>query len=617
MGNGYWQKTLRIDLTTGNITVETIPEEDLKQYVGGAGLGAEILRRELPAKTDAYDPDNRVIFATGAFQGLAVPGGAKFSVMGISPVTGTFSDTAAGAAWGPALKNAGYDVLIVQGKSKTPVYLHIVDDKVELRDAADLMGKDSYDTVDAIRARHDDKRLSVACIGPAGERQVAIACIAVDKHSFGGRCGLGAVMGSKNLKAVAVRGTRNVPVADPEKAKALVKAYFKKIRDNTVENEFREHGTPGLCETAEGLGDMPIKYWDQDRFAEGAKKLGAPNYTEVLEAKPLPCKYCPIGCHRNITVTSPPEYQTSGPGPEYETLGMMGTNCLIDDPTAVAKANDIANRLGVDTISVGAMVGFAMQCQEKGWLTPAQTQGYDLSWGNGMALVKLTEDIGRCTGLGELFKDGTLAAAKAIHPDAVDTVVHNKGLDYPSHDPRSCNSLAPTYATGTRGACHFRGPCEDVEMGGFFMPEVGLEEGCVKFFEPDNQSLVAARCQDLGVVTNSVVICLFMIDGGDLTLTETVDLFNAITGWGYSVQELLKTGERGFTVQRLLNMRDGYDGQTDVLPKKMLKSAKEGFRAGKTIPFERLMKDYYEIRGWDQDGAPTPAALERLEIANA
>lgn len=615
MGNGYWQKALRIDLTTHHISVEDIAEQDLKQFLGGAGLGAEILRRELPAKIDAYDPANRVIFATGAFQGPSVPGGAKFSIMGISPVTGTFSDTAAGAAWGPSFKQAGYDVLIIQGKSEGPVYLHIVDDQVELKDATDLMGKDSYDTVDAIRAQHDDKKLSVACIGPAGEQQVAIACVAVDKHSFGGRCGLGAVMGSKNLKAVAVRGTQSVPLAEPDKVKALVKAYFKKIRDNTVENDFREHGTPGLCETAEGLGDMPIKYWDGDRFEEGAKKLGAPNYTEVLDAKPLPCKYCPIGCHRNITVTSPPEYETSGPGPEYETLGMMGSNCMIDDPKAVAKANDIANRLGIDTISAGAMVGFAMQCQEKGWLTPEQTEGYDLSWGNGLALVKLTEDIGRCTGLGTLFKDGTLAAAKTIHPDAADTVVHNKGLDYPAHDPRSCNSLAPTYATGTRGACHFRGPCEDVEMGGFFMPEIGIEEGCVKFFEPNNQSLVAARCQDLGVVTNSVVICLFMIDGGDLTLTETVELFNAITGWDYTVKELIKAGERGFTVQRLLNLRDGYDGKTDKLPSKMFKSAQQGFRAGKAIPFEQLMEDYYRIRGWDANGVPTPEALERLQLA--
>ena len=614
MSNGYWRKTLRVDLSTQTISVECIEEADLKKFIGGAALGAEILRRELPAMLNAYDSRNRVIFATGPFQSVAVPGSAKFSIVGISPITGTFADTAAGASWGPSLKDAGYDVLIVQGKSDKPVYIKIVNDSVEIKDATDLVGKDSYETVDAIHAENEDTKLSIACIGPAGERHVAIACVAIDKHSFGGRCGLGAVMGSKNLKAVAVRGTQKVPVKHPERAQELCKTYFKRIHDTTVENEFRKHGTPGLCETAEGLGDMPIKYWEGDTFPEGAKKLGAPNYTHVLNAKPLPCKYCPIGCHRDVEVTSPPEYQTRGPGPEYETLGMMGTNCMIDDPKAVAKANDIANRLGIDTISVGAMVGFAMQCQEKGWLTPEQTEGYDLSWGNGLTLVRLTEDIGRSTGLGALFKDGTLAAAKLIHPDAVDTVVHNKGLDYPAHDPRACYSLAPTYATGTRGACHFRGPCEDIEMGGFYMPEVGIKEGTVKFFETDNQSLVAARCQDLGVVANSLTICMFMIDGGGLSLTETVGLFNAITGWDYTVEELLQTGERGFTVQRLLNMRDGYDGKTDILPTKMLKSAQAGFRAGKTIPFEQLMREYYRIRGWDKNGAPTSETLECLQI---
>jgi len=580
MGNGYWQKTLRVDLSTKSVSVESIEEEDLRRYIGGAALGAEILRRELPAKLDAYDSRNRVIFATGPFQGVAIPGSAKFSIVGISPITGTFADTAAGASWGPSLKDAGYDVLVVQGRSDKPVYIKIVDNSVEIKDATDLVGKDSYDTVDAIHAENEDTKLSVACIGPAGERQIAIACIAVDKHSFGGRCGLGAVMGSKNLKAVAVRGTQNVPVAHPEKLKELVKTHFKKIYDTTVENEFRKHGTPGLCETAEGLGDMPIKYWEGDTFPEGAKKLGAPNYTQVLNAKPLPCKYCPIGCHRNVEVTSPPEYKTSGP----------------------------------DTISVGAMVGFAMHCYEKGWLTDEQTDGYDLTWGNGLTLVRLTEEIGLATGLGGLFKDGTLAAARHIHPDAVDAVVHNKGLDYPAHDPRACYSLAPTYATGTRGACHFRGPCEDIEMGGFYMPEIGIKEGTVKFFESDNQSLVAVKCQDLGVVANSIVICLFMIDGGGLSLTETVELFNAVTGWHFSVGELLKTGERGFTVQRLINLRDGYGAKTDVLPKKMYQTAKEGFRAGKHIPFDQLMKEYYEVRGWDEDGVPTKKTLKMLNV---
>jgi len=614
MGNGYWQKTLRVNFTTGDIRVEEIDEKDLKAFIGGAGLGAEILRREIPEKIDPLSPENLVIFATGPFQGPAVPGGAKFSIVGISPQTGTYADTAAGADWWPAIKDAGYDIVILEGKSQKPVYLQIIDDDVQIKDAAAIWGKDTIESIDAIRRETGDDKLSIATIGPAGERMVAIACIAVDKHSFAGRCGLGAVMGSKNVKAVAVRGTKTVPVADPDKMKELIKKYQKQIHDTSVENELRAHGTPGLCETAEGLGDMPIKYWAQDTWPEGAKKLGAPNYTEQLNAKPLPCKYCPIGCHRQVSITSPEKYRYEGIGPEYETLGLMGTNLLIDDPKVVTIGNDIANRVGVDTISAGAMIGFAIECFEKGWLTTDDTGGLELKWGDADTLLKMTELIGLREGIGELFAEGTLAAAKKIHPDAVEEVAHCKGLDFPSHDPRSCISLAPTYATGTRGACHFRGPCEDVEMGGFYLPEIGVNEGDVKFFEQKNQSLVASKCQDLGVLCNSLVLCLFMIDGGDWTLTGLTEVFNAITGWDFSVEELMLTGERGFTVQRMNNLRDGYDASSEVMPKRILKIAKEGFRAGKEIPFEAMMKEYYVLRGWEPNGAPGGETLKRLGL---
>ena len=477
MPNGYWHKLLRVDLSRGTHMVEPLAEADLRRFIGGAGLGAEILRRELPAKVGAFEPRNRLIFATGPFQGPAVPGGAKFSIVGISPLSGTFADTAAGASWGISLKEAGYDVLIVEGVAAHPVYLHIVDDTVTIRDAQNLIGRDTVETVDAIHAETGDRRLSVACIGPAGERKVAIACVAVDKHSFGGRCGLGAVMGSKNLKAVAVRGTRRVPVANPEITQTLIKRFQSEAHQAVLRNHFRENGTPGLCETAEGLGDMPIRYWDGDVWPAGAKRLGAPNYTQVLQAKPLPCQYCPTGCHRRIKVIDPAEYALAGPGPEYETLGMMGTNTLIDDPKAVAKANDIANRLGIDTISAGAMVGFAMQCWERGWVTVKDTDSLELTWGNPAALIGLVDQIGRREGFGAYFAEGTLGAARRIHPDAVDTVVHNKGLDYPAHDPRACISLAPTYVTGTRGACHFRGPCEDVEMAASSSPRPASPRG--------------------------------------------------------------------------------------------------------------------------------------------
>jgi aldehyde:ferredoxin oxidoreductase len=614
MSNGYWQKLLRVDLTNKKTSIEPIAEEDLKRFIGGAGLAAEILRREVPAKTDAHDPKNLVIFGAGPFQGPPIAGGAKFSMAGISPVTGTFGDTAAGADWGPALKDAGYDMLVIEGASETPIYLHIVDDRVEIRDASNLTGMDTYETIDAIHKETEDKKLSIASIGPAGEKRVAIACVVVDKHSFAGRCGLGALMGSKGLKAVAVRGTQTAEMSDPDKARELMGHYQKQILATVKENEFRAHGTTALCESAEALGDMPIKYWEQDVWPEGAKKLGAPNYTKVLKAKPYPCKFCPVGCHRKIKITEPAEYAQEGIGPQYETLGMMGTNLLIDDPKAVAQGNNLASRLGFDTISAGAMVGFAMECFEKGWITDRDTDGLELKWGDPKVLFALLEQIGNKEGFGAILSEGTLPAAEKISQEAVEIVVHCKGLDFPAHDARSCISLAPTYATGTRGACHFRGACEDVEMGGFFIPEIGIKEGMFKFFERENQSLLAAKCQDYFALLNSLVLCAFMVDGGDMPFSGVKDLFNAITGWDYSIEDLIEAGERIFTVQRLINIRDGYNAATDVLPKKMLQPAKEGFRAGKVPPFKELMEDYYNLRGWDENGEPTQRTMDRLGL---
>jgi aldehyde:ferredoxin oxidoreductase len=615
MGNGYWQKILWVDLTSKKTHIEKIEEGILKKYIGGAGLGAWVLQKNLPGKTDAYSPKNLLIFATGPFQGPAVAGGAKFSIISNSPITGTFADTAGGADWGPSFKDCGYDALVIKGRADKPVYLYINNDKIEIKDASTLWGKDTYQTDDTIKEQLGDKKVAIACIGPAGERKVAIACVAMDKHSFAGRAGLGAVMGGKNLKAIAVRGTKVVPVSNPEKTKELIKRFQLEIHKAVKENKFRDHGTPMLCETAEGLGDMPIKYWDGDVWPEGAKKLGAPNYTNVLGAKPWPCSYCPVGCHRKIKITEPKDYVYEGVGPEYETLGMMGSNLLIDDPKVVAMGNDIANRLGLDTISLGAMVGFAMDCFERGLITKKETGGLEIKFGSVKAFLTLCELIGKREGFGAIFAEGTLGAAKKIGKNSVENVVHCKGLDFPAHDARSCISLAPTYATGTRGACHFRGPCEDVEMGGFFMPEVGISQGIVKFFELQNQSLVAIKCQDLGGIVNSLVLCMFMVDGGSWSLTNLAEMFNAITGWGYSVDDLMLAGERIFNLQRLLNIRDGYDAKTDVLPKKMFNPAKQGFRAGKVIPFKELMEDYYKIRGWDSSGSPAKETLERLGLA--
>ncbi len=616
MAFGYWNKILRVDLSTRQITREEMDDETCKLFLGGAGIGAKVLWDEVPPEVEPLDAQNRLIFSVGPLQGHPVPGSAKFCITAKSPLTNTYGDSAAGASWGVLLKKAGYDALVVQGKAENPVYICVNNDEVQIRDARNLWGMDAYQTVDRVREEMKDPRTGVATIGPAGEKLVKIACVVVDKHSFAGRCGLGAVMGSKNLKAVAVKGSKEVPVANLAELKQLNRQYAQELHKGGIESELRTHGTPGLPTIAEGFGDMPIKYWTGDTWPEGAEKIGAPNYTEFLSAKPYPCLYCPIGCHRNIKVQldEPTKRMLTGAGPEYETLGLFGTNLMIGDLTAISLANDIANRLGIDTISAGACVGLAMECYEKGIIGKNDTGGKELRWGDANVLINLVEQIGNKEGFGAIFAGGTVAAAREMGKGAPELVVHVKGLDFPSHDPRACWGLAPTYATGTRGACHMRGVEEDVEMAGFYIPEIGVTEEKAEFFNPQGKAFLAAKMQDYTALLNSMVLCTFMPDGGGLSLTSLLTIFNTITGWNWDVQNAMLCGERIFTLQRLINLRDGYTRKDEILPAKMHVPAQKGFRAGKIPPLNELLQEFYELRQWNQDGRPAKEKLQGLGL---
>jgi aldehyde:ferredoxin oxidoreductase len=614
MALGYWNKILRVNLTNRGITVEDMDDTAYQLFSGGAGIGAKILWEEVPPGVSAFDANNKIVFAVGPFQGYPVPGSAKFCITSKSPLTNTYADSVAGASWGPLFKKTGYDALIVQGRSEAPVYVYVGDDEVEIREARNTWGLDSYQSVDQLRQEIRDPRASVATIGPAGEKLVKIACIVVDKHSFAGRCGLGAIMGSKNLKAVVVKGTKEVPVSDLSLLKGYSRRYSQEIRKASVESELRTHGTPSLPITAEGYGDMPIKYWTGDTWPEGAEKLGAPNYTKVLSAKPYACLYCPIGCHRRIEIKEPYKYKLKGVGPEYETLGMFGTNLLIDDLKAISVANDLSNRLGIDTISAGACVGLAMECYEKGIISKEDTAGMELRWGDSNALIHLVRQIGNKEGFGTVFSGGTVEAANKIGGNALELVAQVKGLDFPAHDPRACWGLAPTYATGTRGACHMRGVEEDVEMGGFYIPEIGVTEELAEFFNAKGKASLAVKMQDYCAWINSLVSCIMMSDGGGLSLTSILKIFNSVTGWGWDVNEAMRCGERIFTLQRLINLRDGYSSKDDILPRKIHVPAKEGFRVGRIIPFDNLLDEYYKLRDWDEKGKPTNEKLQELAL---
>lgn len=609
---GIWNKVLRVNLSQRTSRTEELPANLYTNFIGGDGIAGKIMYDEVGADIKPLDPENRVIFAVGPFQGTGLPGDAKFCISTKSPLTETYANTMAGANWGPAFKRTGYDMLIIEGRADTPVYLWIHDGVTEIRGARKFWGMDTYEVVEALKEDIGERRASVLTIGPAGEKLVAIASVVADSHSFAGRCGVGAVIGAKNLKAVVVHGTKHPPIANPDRFETL----RKELRQKTLKlgKGMRDYGTPDI-EDYHSRGNMPIKYWTGDSFEEGAKNLGQPVYNEILQGKSLPCLHCTVGCHRHIKVMEPEKYACEGVGPEYEAIGMLGMSNLVSDLKAVAKANDYCNRLGIDAISAGATIGFAIECYERGLITKEDTNGMELRWGDGDLQIELVKQIGLREGFGALFAEGNLEAAKKIGKGAEEIVMQVRGLDFPCHDPRLSWSMAPNYATCTRGACHCKGLPGDVEFGLYTVPELGFPEK-TEFFDAQGKAYLAVKCQDFSTLLNSLSLCMFMVNCG-MTLTDILNSFNAITGLNWSIEQLIKVGERSFNLQRLINIRDGKGGEYDTLPKRVFEPATSGFRKGKIPPFDALMNEYYELRGWDKrTGIPKKEKLIELGISD-
>lgn len=605
---GYWKKLLRIDLTNHTFSTETIDEKYLKLLLGGAALGAKILLDEVNPKIDPLSPENKIIFALGFMQSVNFPGNAKWTVVTKSPLTGTFLDSAGTGAWAPQLKKAGYDVLIIQGKSEKPVYLLINDDKIEFRDASLIWGKDTIETSKIIKEELGDKRINAINIGPAGENLNPIACISCDGHSFAGRGGAGAVMGSKNLKAIAVWGTKQVPVANLEGAQKLAKELMGRLHETAKGGG----GTPDVMVPLEELGDVPIKYWRGDVWHHGAKMIGTPRYTQLLNAKPLPCQNCPIGCHRHINVTLKDGTILDGNGPEYETLGMLGSSLLLDDLKAIAIANDRANRSGIDTVSLGSFIGFIIECYEAGFISEEEI-GMVPRWNDEETLLFLEEKIIKLQGIGSMFRKGIKGAVEIIGQESAGIAVEVKNLDLPAHDPRAVYGIAVNYATSPRGACHERGNCQASALG-LFYPDCEMDSPPERFDE-NSAGYCAYIYQNTSMLYNNLSMCKFMVNNGGLTITDIGKELKITTGLDYSNMELLKTSERGIALQRLINVRDGLSRKDDTLPPKMLQAAVIGGRARKSpARFNHMLDDYYKLRGWDENGIPTPKTLEELGL---
>ena len=615
MAKGYAGKILRVNLTTGKIWTEEPSDAFYRRYVGGNGFVGYYLLTEVPKGADPLGPENVLIFAGGACTGIPVAGAGRSAVGCKSPLTGGYGEADVGGFFGAEMKQAGFDASVVQGRAEKPVYLWIKDGQAELRPADHLWGKTTLETQEAIQDELGDKRVRLAMIGPGGEKLVRYACVINDLKHAAGRTGVGAVMGSKNLKAVAARGKPGVPVADQDKVRELARWMAANWKDKAW--GMHDLGTDGGLEGLNEVGALPTRNFQDGQF-EGAAKITGTAMRDTILTDRGGCYACPINCKRVVTVDDG-EYKVNPMygGPEYETVGAFGSNCGIDDLRAISVANELCNAYSVDTISTGMSVSFAMECYEAGIITKEMTGGLELTFGNAKAMVELTRMICEREGIGDLLAEGPTRAAEKLGPAAKQFVIDVKGQPFPMHECRTRHGQGLGYAVSPTGADH---------MHNFW------DEGLANSPVPEN-------LQDLGVYTsvprtelnadkvraytpvtnwqwlhNHLGNCMFI----PWTRDQIVELVRAITGWQTNVHELLRVGERGVTMARVFNLREGMTRADDVLPPRMRMPHKHGTVNEKPIDPEVLdenVSTFYGMMGWDPEtGTPTLAKLQDLDI---
>ena len=613
---GYAGKILDVNLTTGEIARLDIDEQDCRDYLGGSGLAAKIYMDRWPGDVDPMSPANPLIFMTGPWTGTRVPGGNRFAACARSPQTGLWGEASCGGYFGVELKAAGYDGIIFTGKSEKPVYLWINGDDVELRDAADLWGKDTYETVDTLKERSREetgKKAKVAAIGPSGEIGVKFAAIVHDKHHIAGRTGMGAVMGSKNLKALAVVGAgRKVEIADPDTFKAWRQTVMEDIGNSLVVESLKAFGTNCNLEVGAMLGDVPFKNWQIGEDDEVVAKINGSTYDDEILVKGYACWACPIGCKRVVAVEEGPYRVSQGAGPEYETVCMMGSNLMIDNLASIALANEMCNKSGIDTITMGEVIALVMEAQEKGLLSVDECDGVAAAWGDPDAMLKLIDMAAKKEGFGARMAEGSKKLAEEIGPEAAEMAVQVRGLDAPAHDPRAFHGFSLAYATSIRGACHCASMNLYMEAGSSVPhPQIDLD-GPFEEQSSVGKGYLTARAQELGQILNSAVVCLLTAVAWDTD--SLVTAMNAVTGWGLDIDSLMRIGERIWTVKRGIQALYGSAGEDDVMPPRYGQAVKEGPHEGSVPDFDLMKSEYYEYRKLDENGRLSRGKCEELDL---
>jgi len=638
----YAGKYLQIDLATGDVTAHTIDDADVRRFLLGSGYAAKLFYDTLNPELAWDDPASPLLIFNGLLSGTFAPTGCRSAWCARSPLTGIWGESNMGGHWGAELRFAGYDGLVITGQAEHPVYLWIagtdstgtVRDRpelveasrsgrsptvpagIELRDASHLWGHNHYHVFDQVRAE-TDPNAQVACIGLAGERLVRYAGVmqgGIRHARTAGRAGMGAVLGSKNLKAIAVRGKERPDYFDAKGFRDVVKVRNAQIKDGAYGLSML--GTAGSVPNAEKYGDLPLRNWQGGSWPEALQITGQ-RIAETIFAKHTFCFACPIGCGKTVRIDDGPYAGTQGHGPEYETLGGFGGLLLNADLDSICHINMLCNDYGIDTISASACIAFAVEAHELELLSPEDVDGLDLTWGNAESIVACVHRIGQREGLGDFLAEGVRRMAERLGPAAAPLAAHVKGLEMPYHDPRAFVSMGPGYATANRGACHME-TMTYYEGYGIEIPGVVYRPGADHWqarLDSQGSGAMAARYQDFQSVFNPLGLCKF-IERGLIGPAELAELVNRALGWGWTGEEVMQTGERIFNLKRLINAAYGVTAADDVLPERLATQPRPSGGAAGVLPdMDLMMVEYYEARGWDPaGGAPSPDRLAALSL---
>jgi aldehyde:ferredoxin oxidoreductase len=581
------QPILRINLSTNNIDEFIVPPQWEVDYLGGASLGARILYEELIPSLDPLSPEASLLFINGPLSGTSGPAVGRFVVCAKSPATGLWGESNCGGFWGPELRMAGYDGLWITGRAETPLYISIVNQRVEFHPAKHIWGMDTYATQVAVKSELDAKNLRVAVIGPAGESRIPFAVVLTDHGRVAGRTGMGAVMGAKNLKAIVVKGNGKVPVADVERYAVLRSNANHELKADTYTEVFHELGTAGAVDYMDYLAEMPKRYF-QNGVYENALNISGASIAESILVGTSACHACVIACGRVVRL----EDGEKRKGPEYETLAGFGPNLWFDDPVRITRLGELCDRFGMDTISLSNTIGLVFKLHDMGVMYHDEAGEITLDWGNPDTIETLIHQTVHQEGLGVWIAKGSRELAK--HFGCEEAAIQVNGLEVPYHDPRGASGMAIVYATSPRGACHNQSDYFVIDMGQV-LTSLGMKS--VDRHAGAEKAQNVAIHQDWRTIANSLVLCVF----ANVPAESVVDLVNAACGLDWTIKDLMLTGERGWNLKRVINNRLGLTRKNDKLPKALLQpySDHPAGADGYAPDFEKMLESYYRVRGWD------------------